>query len=133
MKKLEYKFISPYLPFELRFQHQETKKEDVMTMVHVDNEIMLKNQNWYVGLETRNWFPILRPLSDLTDPIEELGGCMEVETLQCRELYQQMVKIGEIQISFIPYQIMTYLFENHYDVFELIPEGLAIDINTLES
>jgi hypothetical protein len=30
-----------------------------------------------------------------------------------------------------PYEILQWFFENHYDVFGLIEENLAIDINTL--
>ena len=34
-------------------------------------------------------------------------------------------------VLYLPYNIVSKLFENHFDVFGLIEKGLAIDINTI--
>jgi hypothetical protein len=40
--------------------------------------------------------------------------------------------IGEYKKIHLPYSVFKNLFEWHFDVFGLIEQGLAIDINTLK-
>jgi hypothetical protein len=67
---------------------------------------------------------ILRPLSDLTDDqINELDTLHDFSNMSFMS-----IKLNPLRY---PYVIVNKLFEWHFDVFGLIPEGLAIDINTL--
>lgn len=104
--KLELKHLAPYLPYKV---YGYTVNNRRVLLTH-------KNISYVEKLE-------LRPLSDLTkEDIKAMG-----------------FKLWELDIEWIknqgtnetPYGIIEYLLSKHYDVFGLIPAGLAIDINTL--
>lgn len=98
-------------------------------------------------------FPHFRPLSDLTKEIEhdgekfvpieeinELFGTCELRyyTSSCNEIIEESCREDE-EYTFshqtpncYPLYIAQKLFEWHFDVFGLIPAGLAIDINTVK-
>jgi hypothetical protein len=96
--------------------------------------------------------PILRPLSYLTKEIEVNGEkfvpseridthFLQINGFQSKIKYCKS-EIGNIDlleikgiscgILSVDYWIIQQLFEWHFDVFGLIKQGLAIDINTLE-
>jgi hypothetical protein len=102
--------------------------------------------------------PILRPLSDLTKDdsyildILTLDGKPNRDIERCKYdgsfIYEKGFRWGveldgekntEWQISVSMFlngmNVKTYnwLLENHFDVFGLMPQGLAIDINTITS
>ena len=88
--------------------------------------------------------PILRPLSDLTNPclvdgiipldvFDKTGNDkFEYEDLRVfailRSISDGVVDHG---VDILPYYVIERLFQWHFDVFGLIEKGLAIDINTL--
>lgn len=72
---------------------------------------------------------ILRPLSDLTKEIEHNGEkFVPTKALSMWDLEG----ITAIDIPHIPVNLYELLLKWHFDVFDLIGQGLAIDINTLE-
>lgn len=116
-------------------------------------EIGLDELNAYEGI-------VLRPLSDLTKEIEHNGErfvpaikmvdpkgkewhLMKTATWKLMKTWQaHVVKVehetmGEvISINLdnplvLPYNLLVMLIEWHFDVFGLIDQGLAIDINTI--
>ena len=73
-------------------------------------------------LKTLGWDdikPILRPLSDLTESYFNAWFVSE------KRFYKQLEN-GDL-----PYIIINELYEEHFDVHNLIPNGLAININDL--
>ena len=89
-------------------------------------------------------FPILRPLSDLTKEIE-INGERFVPINKLHPIDKLQTK--EIQDNFLEWLIKDHaiyarlndsirvynrLLEWHFDVFGLIEQGLAVDINTLK-
>lgn len=124
--KLELKHLAPYLPYGLKSWSGE-------------KEILITGSTLY-RMETIVIKPILRPLSDLTEK-------------ECKKLLNNdhifnfwygkdkdgdyIYKEGytsSIYRSYkgMPYSMVQHLFQWHFDVFGLIDEGLAIDINTLK-
>ena len=127
MEKLELKHLAPYLPYKIKGRFQ-VKDVNEKAPVEIRNKL-LRTDN--VDFFLRYCKPILRPLSDLTK--EELlhqGFWHHIDYLT-HELIHHL-KNDKDAILKCPYTHIQYLFEHHYDVFSLIPEGLAIDINTLE-
>ncbi|WKX75894.1 hypothetical protein [Zobellia laminariae] len=61
--------------------------------------------------------PILKPLKDLNEDILCISW---IEHIQDKGLSAEL-----------PYEVWTVLFENHFDVFELIDKKIAIDENDL--
>ena len=134
MKKLELKYIAPYLPYGLK-----------LTGGHGNIHELDAGKIERVCIPEYNWKPILRPLSDLTKEIDHNGeklvpldkiGSMR-KTGYPWDWYEEDSMLGSYDsinrcikgATLIQYQ---KLFEWHFDVFGLIPEGLAIDINTLK-
>ena len=78
------------------------------------------------------WRLILHPLSDLTKEIEHNGEkfvpirWFEKEGWFGNDLLRGMVKNNYINIETLPHCIVKKLIEWHFDVFGLIPAGLAI-------
>ena len=88
--------------------------------------------------------PILRPLSDLTIEIEvngekfvpgeDLSELMDIYDLGYNDHYYDY-KLEKYIIDDPcrePYFVIQKMFEWHFDVFDLIKRGDAIDINTLK-
>ncbi|RUP37022.1 MAG: hypothetical protein EKK63_15745 [Acinetobacter sp.] len=144
---LELKHIAPYLPYGLKFLTSkgqfEYGKHDIIICrgaysedLGLGLEFLHKGDLRYMS-EMRPIRPILRPLSDLTKeigekfvPIEKCGYC------SLEDCTNESGEIEEITSShilgFMPFNYFDKLLEWHFDVFGLIPNGLAIDINTLE-
>ncbi len=123
MSKLELKQLAPYLPYGLKV----TNGKEIA-------EITLRNAD---DLQFATDFkPILRPLSDLDN--ENVDGYVYsdwlIEKYQSSYVENQINSIKEDirWINHCEYVIINDLIEWHFDVFNLIPQGLAIDINTLK-
>ena len=87
--------------------------------------------------------PIFHPITDLTKKIEhnekEFVPEFELVHLQSNNVDAEWLEhcheknwSDEIDWTKAPYHFLQKLFEWHFDVFGLIKEGRAIDINTIE-
>lgn len=150
---LELKHLVGYLPYGLKFRVnlsdvQENYKNELreFTLTTTNLDLLLG----YGGK------PILRPLSDLT---KEINGV--VHLVRIADLYlkprkhtindnKAVSKYGylEFEISTnrffekdgcsellqptYSFDMLNYLFQHHFDVFSLIDNNLAIDINTIK-
>ncbi len=142
MEKLELKHIAPYLPYKLIVRQtgqfeQPMADEFIMTVDNID--IVYAN----------HIKPLLRPLSDLTKeipndknhvllPLETLKRLEKNEFHKCSGAKSFIAACELKKIPFsrdrwiakkltnCPYWIIQKLFEWHFDVFGLIPAGLAI-------
>lgn len=123
MRKLTIKEIVPYLPYGLKVLLGKNKRD--LTAISLDSPFVFVTD--YVGSREKqmagieNVKPILRPLSDykkFEDILDEMSDFDHISIEECR-------------MDLLPYSVILKMFENHIDVFYLIPDGLAIDINTL--
>jgi hypothetical protein len=139
--KLELKHLAAYLPFGLKIMYFGKQRK-----MNAGNG---SSKNW-IGItatiqrQGENCKPILRPLSDLTKEIE-VGGERFVPIKEFMILYGGCTTekgkpifesdfITNIMYSYygsLSYGVIEKLFEWHFDVFGLIEQGLAININTL--
>ena len=140
MKKLKLEHIACYLPYRLKAYYPYK----TMSGVVVENKIFtidsivqdgrgypywthdkkfLSNTSFNgKGFNTSDFKPILRPLSDLTK--EELKN-------QGFETHIDYLTHEKGNPIFAPYQMVEYLFSQHFDIFNLIDQDLAIDINKI--
>ena|SRR5690606_20811408 len=138
MKQLTIKELSAYLPYELNVLHTtfiEFGKNrvfiDTLESLHEDCATFKSSMDYYFTDPQENECEIkliLRPLSDLTKKefrikLKELGYRTDEDGISDI--------ISDIQLMYANYEIMVFCFENHIDVFNLIPQNLAIDINTI--
>ena len=125
--KLELKHIAPYLPYGLKmyyeFLHEGKPRE--WTLMDGTITLAIKNQNK----------PILRPLSDLTKQnVLDITEYSDIEDVVFGGNPSSLYFINSEDKTYLDDYLnsLEYLFKHHFDVFGLIPEGLAIDINTIE-
>lgn len=140
--KLEIKHLVPYLPYDLKVcamgELADSDKPKVFEMVGLDNKFVefheigrtITEQYIYSDI-----FPILRPLSDLTKEIEVNGEKFVPiyywdDTNRKDILYQCSTDYKYCE--YLEWFIIEKLFEWHFDVFGLLENNLAIDINTLK-
>lgn len=136
--KLELKYLAPYLPYGLGIVNSTLNQQHIKAFFKLkgikEDKIFLSRLS--LPQDLKKYKPILRPLSDLdnnkldywiefANKIDEMNVDYLIEALINKTFYAK-----DIHFSFRVYEV---LFEMHFDVFGLIPQGLAIDINTLES
>lgn len=120
MDKLELKHLSPYLPYELRLTAYSKPMNGRMC------ELLAKHN--YSTIK-----PILRPLSEAdvliynefvkynnNDPFD-----LEIINIFCFERIETE-SVSDIDLNNLQYEAFEWLTRNHFDVFGLIPAGLAI-------
>lgn len=142
MEKIELKHLAPYLPYGLKLHYDDDKIGTLNRLSDINEYDDIKISIDYFDSEHIWMFkPILRPMSDF-DKMGLLGD----------DYYSYMSKLNadlpdNIQVDrdlefdidrecyvgcIYAMQVYKFLFEHHFDVFNLIPAGLAIDINTLK-
>lgn len=130
--KLELEYIAPYLPFGLKVDSGGQMEE--LTTLDTNHDIQTSFRGHLIN-HTRLEFikPILRPLSDLTKEIEHNGErfvpidvifkeCGFTKTTNHFQEFTEDVRAGKTE-----YRAISRLFEWHFDVFELIEKGLAVN------
>ena len=127
--KLELKNLAPYFPYGLKVRIYSDSNSPIM-----DNEVYgyeYEHLLFIDGLAKLEYCkPILRPLSDLTKWAEEYYNFLKLDETNKYDLDYLCEMNGDISNQ-LRYDMLLWLFENHFDVFGLIEKGLAIDINTI--
>lgn len=126
--KLELKHLAPYLPYDL--DYWSIDDECVNTLMKISHNgygnLLINNEHHEDRIK-----PYLYPLSDLTKEMDIDG----VKISAVDELYPNGVDVDGFELDILNNSIQTMdyfkLLEWHFDVFGLISNGLAIDINTL--
>lgn len=136
--ELQIEHIAPYLPYGLKGVLKIEHRAVVRLAIQTNN----KNKEWGISDFIYGCLPILRPISDLKKEIDFNG--QKVVPIDAaipykeewhdfvksqRQLLEDCLDYGYIDL--IPYGQMKTLLSMHIDIFGLIPQGLAIDINTL--
>ena len=126
--KLELKHLAPYLPYAVHLMNEYGRWH---------NTTLNRSLSLFDMLEMK---PILRPVSDLDILIETCFNHISHATkeeqflidLFCYENISTDECISDLDLTKLPYECVDYFFENHYDFFDLIPQGLAISIHDVE-
>ena len=128
--KLEIKHLAGYLPYGLNTKYQLSGVIGLITEQRDEvRDKKLTSDNCDFVLKFCK--PILRPLSDLD--IHEFRSNknypdLEVSQGSIDKLFK--IEIGN-DLQCFDISIFEYLFERHFDIYGLIENGLAIDINTI--
>ena len=144
MEQITIKELAPYLPYGLK-GIIETKSSyyEVELVTMNKSTIQTKPQiHGFTYCEYKYFKPLLKPLSDLTKEIEHNGKkFVPIEKLEwdywCGELgeitYCEYGESPRVAINVLDY-INDYhlLLEWHFDVFDLIGRGLALNLNELK-
>lgn len=130
MKELELKQIAPYLPYGLKIKTEKMFVGDpIMELTHenVYDKISLVS---FFSFKQKNYKPILRPMSDLHKEIE-VNGETFTPAERIKKMYPSDTFSSTSNAAQWSYRIVQKLLEWHFDVYGLIDENLAININEL--
>jgi len=126
--KIELKHLTPYLPYGLKAlaQGEDKKVFDIQGITDLtDVDLHEKDRTVNEQFDIEDVFPILRPLIDLTK--EEIDSFSVYPRMALRKnLYSKEILT---RLSYYEYE---FLIKNHFDIFNIIENNLAIDINTLK-
>jgi hypothetical protein len=141
--ELEIKHLAPYLPYGLKLQYvvrEKVEKTGVLQSIsHRDFETHPTRVS-IEGLynEEHIWMfkPILRPLSDLNNEIVINGEKHQMWLLINGQKALENVGIENMNgyqysILELSYNKIQTILKFHFDIFNLIGQGLAVDINTI--
>jgi len=129
--KLQLKHLAGYLPYGLKVMRPDNKT--ILELSGSQGSLLIFSEGTYGQIGNKGNKPILRPLSDLTKEIKVNGE----KYRPIDELWKyhnfSYLNLGEIKTdpTRYPYTIVEKLLEWHFDIYGLIENGLAIDINTL--
>ena len=139
--ELELKHLAPYLPYNVEIYYLgtdidfETPKFIRTKLLGVKKDEHFSSITFFFYLHGKSKEKtsysknpiklILKPLSRLKQDKELIDELDKISFGTFSELYD--IK----NINKIPNILYQLLIENHYDVFNLIEKGLAVDINTL--
>ena len=137
--KIELKHLAPYLPYGLKVQYLELDENGMqeggianLQGLYCDDDIATFSDcmDYYFGQDNDVEIkPILRPLSDYTDITSKSMSDLDCDLTDQMDIQEFALK--KMSLSSLLYSSFDVLTRNHVDIFGLIPEGLAIDINTL--
>ena len=142
--QLELKHLAPYLPYGLKWVKNKDASfpNDVweMRQIHVDDKGLIygdavdniDDDRYPYNIDYSK--PILRPLSDLTDMSKDfwIDFSEEVEEMNTTNMIISIVEGSFYALNIHKaFEVREVLFKMHFDVFGLIDQGLAIDINTI--
>ena len=122
--KLELKHLAPYLPYGLQMIF-EGKGGRVITLMGIADSTLggtITNGRGAMWIDTCGFKPILRKLADITED-EAVNLNFYFPIPKGYKFENVKWHMGEV----------SFLFSKHFDVFNLIPEGLAIDTTTLKA
>ena len=138
--KLELKHLEPYLLYELKVQTEHIEGNRVYTLeglsIKYDRVDLDDDYGWsYIG----GIKPILRPLSEFGDSDDTrkvhefigLGKWCDNYTEYFNTWFDDLANIDKLILQ-APKEVFDYFLANHFDVFNLIENNLAIDINTIK-
>ena len=143
MKKLTIAHLAPYLPYGIKGYFLSIF--DIVT--GFDNDFKIISSLDVGNCLITDFKPLLRPLSDLTKEIEHNGEkfvpfgfifelCEEYASRHPNRKILDNAANGwaicnRLKPESLSYTSFKMLLEWHFDVFGLIENGLAIDINTI--
>ncbi len=131
--KLEPKHLELYLLHELKVYDTYCNGVRVLTGIILNDsepiKIAFKQNRPNSSRKISEVKPILKPLSYLTKEEYNFIWNKEVE-IECIEDFINLDPESRFTCKY-SYLFWQYLFENHFDIFNLIEQGLAIDINTI--
>ena len=138
--KLELRDLAPYLPYGVKMIFEKSGDIRVLNGLFIElGELRFHFNVINRGQTIWNYKPILRPLSDLTKEIEVNGQkFIPINWLENQypnlDLHYQCESLldDERWINQCEYLLIQHLFEWHFDIFNLIKNNLAIDINALK-
>ena len=129
--ELELKHLTAYLPYNLQIKLGDGREMEVIAVRNwIGWCVTYKSENGETNIGIKAVKPILRPLSDITKEIEHKGErfipVRKLITEPDDNLYPENIDY-RVVTNIMGYEKTQKLLEWHFDVFGLIPAGLATE------
>ena len=132
--KLNINYLSAYLPHDLEC-HLMGEMVDDYADPTIPKTFKIKGvTKKYVNIQDNgNWnyeevLPILKPMSDLiSDEQFRLLTLGKGKSVSITQVGDKVIN----NVDDLEFWIIQYLLENHYDIYNLIDNNLAVNVNTL--
>jgi len=134
--KLELKYLATYIPYNLKILHSANKVDTMASITNLAIHTTIGHTlNHFAFLEFKL---ILKPISFLKKDKEVLDNLAKKLSEAKTSIYgfESSKKwilevIKDEDATALPFFLTELLISQHYDVFGLIEEGLAVDMNCL--
>lgn len=130
MNTLKLEHVAPYLAYDVRLYHTSRNR-------FFDSLLTCETLSFLINSQPKDLKLALRPMSDLTkdehfDLYMEL--CDELEVARCEHLLLALQDKSYYAFDISKLEILEkFMYRNHFDWrFNLIPQGLAVDVNNLK-
>lgn len=143
IRRLKFEEIAPYLPYKVQIQHIKSKEiviADGIMKQYEDRTFMYYWEKNYGTINaSSNYNLILRPLSDLKNEVVHEGKTynfwseMFIPKFEREQLETWITDNKAYLGSSISYLVILEMIKHHFDVFNLIENGLAISYHELQS
>lgn len=139
--KLTIEHLAAYLPYEVNMTRNGfvgkllTIKLPKETDIYDGTEFQVSCSFWWENTTDANHYkPLLRPLSDLTKEIEHNGERFVPIDYFLGDDGDNILNAAQIKdFSGVEYSLVTKLLSWHFDIYSLIPQGLAIPIKPIDN
>lgn len=129
--KLQKKHLAAYFPHKVQC-HSDGYTGVLDTINSRSTQIKVSCSDWWESAD--KYKMILKPLSDITNKhLLDIAKICLLDEDDLRLLdWQTTPSKHEVGINKrLPYSVVTYLLQNHFDIFGLIFNDLAVDKNSL--
>ena len=136
MEKLKLEHLASYLPYKLIVRWYI--KNNIWDDYTMGIEFKAGNTFSIIEIDGITVKPILRPLSDLADINSKFYNDSNIDLTDQIELNSLIDEILYDKQNYkttedIPYKYVKILFEYHIDMFDLIKNNLAINVNDIKT
>lgn len=136
MENLEH--LTPYLLYNLKIQYEGRGKIlGNLVSIHLSIKkyhsctVRLDGKNYNERVHIRSIKPILHPLPEFKNYPDIMDEFSDYALDQFENAFFIMGGCNN-RFDYVDYTVMKLMFKHHMDIFGLIKEGFAIDINTLK-
>lgn len=133
--KIELKHLTSYLPYNLKITKEDWGKiGELVPFIKKDLKGLQIEIDYALTTKSK---PILRPMNEVEDYFLELYGKLQHQDITDyldEDFLSSMdnldiSEIGDKKIEYLPYGTIQVLLKHHFDIFDLIAKGLALNIN----
>lgn len=134
-KELLLQDLCARLPYGVKMNHIADTENNPITLVGVAKTmITLESSAGYETSNIEDYIPYLFPLSSMTE--EQKIKCFEGTDIELDENSEIWSKISSDTYTTITnmnnwLKVINWLLKNHFDIYGIVPKGLAIDCTNL--
>ena len=130
--KLELKHLGPYLPYGLKVVSKRNRIQKMGVYSGIEYGVSVCDIGFVLNNDLK---PILRPINELTvDDLKRMLGeyVTDFDYSNYKIFILKVNNIFDGQLEPLDYCQTQELFAEHWDLFQLIPQGLAISIHDVK-